>query len=62
MLSFEVYPAESRLVDTANQYHLWVFMDHAVRLPVGYRRREVLDSIAAAAVGAWQRSFGMTSA
>jgi len=22
--AFEVYPAESRLVDTANQYHLWV--------------------------------------
>ena len=58
---FEVYPAESRLVDTANQYHLWVFMDPAVRLPVGYRHREVLDSGAAAAVGAWQRGFGMTS-
>jgi len=58
---FEVYPAESRLVDTANQYHLWVFMDPAVRLPVGYRHREVLDGGAAAAVGAWQRGFGMAS-
>ena len=55
---FEVYPAESRLVDTANQYHLWIFMDPAVRLPVGYRHREVLGSSAAAAVGAWQRGFG----
>ncbi len=55
---FEVYPAESRLVDTANQYHLWVFTDPAVRLPVGYRRREVLGSGAAAAVGAAQRCFG----
>ena len=57
---FEVYPAESRLVDTANQYHLWVFVDPAVRLPVGYRHREVLDCGAAAAVGAWQRGFGTT--
>jgi len=55
---FEVYPAESRLVDTANQYHLWVFVDPAVRLPVGYRRREVLDCGDAAAVGARQRGFG----
>ncbi len=56
---FEVYPAESRLVDTANQYHLWVFVDPAVRLPVGYRRREVLDSTEAATAGARQRGFGM---
>ena len=55
---FEVYPAESRLVDTANQYHLWVFVDPRVRLPVGYRHREVMDCSAAAAVGAWQRGFG----
>ena len=58
---FEVYPAESRLVDTANQYHLWVFLDHTVRLPVGYRHREVMDCGAAAAVGAWQRGFGTAS-
>ena len=58
---FEVYPAESRLVDTANQYHLWVFMDPAVRLPVGYRSRELLDCDAAAAIGAWQRGFGTAS-
>lgn len=55
---FEVYPAESRLVDTANQYHLWVFMDPTVRLPVGYRHREVLGSTDAEAVGARQRGFG----
>ncbi|HRH85667.1 MAG TPA: hypothetical protein PLO41_02360 [Rubrivivax sp.] len=55
---FEVYPAESRLVDTANQYHVWVFVDPAVRLPVGYGQREVMDCGAAAAVGAWQRGFG----
>lgn len=55
--AFEVYPAESRLVDTANQYHLWVFKDAAVRLPVGYRKREVMSDAEAAAVGAGQRGF-----
>jgi hypothetical protein len=54
---FEIYPAESRLVDTANQYHLWVFLDHKVRLPVGFRSREVLSADAAAAVGAVQREL-----
>lgn len=54
---FEVYPAESRLVDTANQYHLWVFADPRVRLPVGFRAREVMDAGAAAAQGATQRPF-----
>ena len=52
---FEVYPAESRLVDTANQFHLWVFADPQVRLPVGFRTREVMDARAAAAQGARQR-------
>lgn len=54
---FEVYPAESRLVDTANQYHLWVFVDASVRLPVGYQSREVLGAGEAAAFGAGQRGF-----
>ena len=59
---FEVYPAESRLVDTANQFHLWVFADAAVRLPVGFREREVTGAPEAAAVGAKQRDFGAPSA
>lgn len=58
---FEVYPAESRLVDTANQYHLWVFVDAAVRLPVGYQSRDVLGAGEAAAFGASQRGFHETS-
>ena len=29
----ELYPAESRLVDTANHYHLWVFPEY--RFPFG---------------------------
>lgn len=39
--AFEIYPAESRLVDTANQYHLFVFADASVRLPVGFTTRWV---------------------
>lgn len=54
---FEVYTAESRLVDTADQYHLWVFLDPKVRLPVGFGEREVMGADQAAAVGATQRDF-----
>lgn len=32
----ELYPAQSRLVDTANQYHLWVWEDVTFRVPVGF--------------------------
>lgn len=31
----EIYPAESRVVDMANQYHLWVFTK--LKLPWGFR-------------------------
>lgn len=31
----EVYPAESRVVDTANQFHLWV-LPEGMSMPVGY--------------------------
>jgi len=37
----ELYPAESRVVDGANQYHLWVFKDPKVRLPFGMMGRGV---------------------
>lgn len=30
----EIFPAEARLVDGANQYHLWVF--HSYRFPFGF--------------------------
>jgi hypothetical protein len=33
--AIEIYPAESRLVDTSNQYHLWVFPE-GLMLPVGF--------------------------
>lgn len=39
----EIYPAESRVVDTANQYHLWVFDDPTFRLPFGFDERYVTE-------------------
>lgn len=39
--AFEMYPAESRLVDSANQYHLWCFKDPEVRIPCGFAERLV---------------------
>ena len=32
----ELYPAESRKVDTACQYHLWVITDTEYRFPLGF--------------------------
>lgn len=51
--AIEVYPAESRLVDTANQYHLWVITDEAggpVTFPVGWTSRLTMDEGKAGAV------------
>lgn len=39
---FVVYPAESRLNDTANHYHMWVLGEHML-IPVGYTERAVVD-------------------
>jgi len=41
--AFEIYPASSRLVDDANQYHLWGFLSPATRIPVGFGERSVTD-------------------
>ena len=38
----ELYPAESRLVDTVNQYHLWV-LPEGVSWPFGFMNRDVSD-------------------
>ena len=38
----ELYPAESRHVDTCNQYHLFV-MPAGMRFPFGYESRDVSD-------------------
>jgi len=38
----EIYPAESRLVDSSNQFHLWVFPE-GERVPFGYENRLVVE-------------------
>jgi hypothetical protein len=40
--AFEMFPAESRLIDTVNQYHLWV-LPAGMRLPVGWNTRAVTN-------------------
>lgn len=50
--AIELYPAESRLVDIANQYHLWVLLDG--EFPVGFTRRAVAEGSLG---GSKQRSF-----
>lgn len=39
----ELYPAEGRKVDTANQYHLWVLANSADCFPFGFATRAVSD-------------------
>jgi len=39
----ELYPAESRLIDSANQYHLWAVNDPKFRFPFGFNERLVID-------------------
>lgn len=52
----EIYPAESRRVDSANQYHLWVFPE-GFRLPFGFGSRLVMDHDDTDGSGAKQRPF-----
>ncbi len=40
--AIEIYPAESRLVDTNNQFHLWVFPEGQV-VPTGFTERQVTN-------------------
>jgi hypothetical protein len=40
--ALEIYPAESRLVDTSNQYHLFV-LPPGTGIPFGYAERDVSD-------------------
>lgn len=39
--AIEIFPAKARLVDSANQYHLFVFADPHVRIPIGFNYRAV---------------------
>jgi hypothetical protein len=61
--ALELYPAESRLVDTSNQYHLWV-LPAGERLPFGYQEREVMDADdpELARIGARQRPLPKAAA
>ena len=51
----ELYPAESRLTDTANNYHLWVLASPTTRFPFGFTGRAVWTAEEAASIGAKQR-------
>lgn len=42
--AIQLYPKESRLVDSANQYHLWVFASQDFMLPVGWTTRMVSET------------------
>lgn len=55
--AIELYPAESRLVDTANQYHLWALSTPGNRFPIGWMERLVDGQSSGGAV---QRPFPMT--
>jgi hypothetical protein len=50
----EIYPAESRLVDTANQYYLWV-LPEGERMTFGFDERLVVEDTGAS--GARQRPW-----
>ena len=39
--AIEIYPSEARLVDTSNQYHLYVFKDF--KIPLGFNERLVSE-------------------
>tara|TARA_Y100000114_G_scaffold126458_1_gene122861 strand:- start:7661 stop:8089 length:429 start_codon:yes stop_codon:yes gene_type:complete len=52
--AIEIYPRESRLVDEANQFHLWVFTGGDF-LPIGFKSRSVLKSDDKMMEGAKQR-------
>lgn len=54
----ELYPAESRLVDSANQFHLWVFVSRNKKfpqVPIGWSDRFTGTSDDAAKTGGKQR-------
>ena len=51
----ELYPAESRLTDTANNYHLFVLASPTARFPFGFHDRAVWTAEEAAKYGAKQR-------
>jgi hypothetical protein len=55
--AMELFPAESRLVDTANQTHLWGYDDFHFRAPFGFDGPRVVDDTAPAETGTRQRKL-----
>jgi hypothetical protein len=53
--AIEIYPAESRLIDGSNQFHIWVF--ETWRIPIGFTSRLVSDGVSKYAPRAVQRPF-----
>jgi hypothetical protein len=53
----EVFPNESDLVDTANQYHLWVFEDPTIRLPFGFKNGRCVSDNVPVGLGMSQNPF-----
>lgn len=52
----ELYPAESRRVDSANQFHIFVLKTEGAKFPIGYNERLVMNETNPE-TGAKQRSF-----
>lgn len=52
----ELFPADERLVDSSNQYHLWALDDPTYRFPFGYGERFVIDDATPDGSGAVQRA------
>ena len=53
----ELYPKESRMVDQANQFHLWVLADEKMTFPFGWVVRRVSGKRAAEKIGGKQRAI-----
>lgn len=53
----ELYPARSREVDSANQYHIWLIGDPTFRWPFGFGSRLVLEPAIGGQSGARQSAF-----
>lgn len=54
--AIELYPAESRKVDTSNKFHLWCFPP-GERLPIGWQERDVQYEENRAVPGIRQRAL-----
>lgn len=52
----ELYPAESRLVDSSNQYHVWVIDEPTFRFPFGFNDRFIINKGGRVGTGARQRA------